>query len=140
MSKRKRRGQSSSKEAPRRRKSRPSPVIPIVVGLVVVAIIAGAIVSITNRSAANSAVAGDVPLATSQALATGSQPSPAVARASIQEATDRVERGEALLVDVRSQAAYDKSHAAGAVSFPEEEADARLGELPRDKELILYCT
>jgi rhodanese-related sulfurtransferase len=45
-----------------------------------------------------------------------------------------------LLVDVRSASSYEKSHAVGAVSIPEETIASRLQELPRDKEIILYCT
>ena len=56
------------------------------------------------------------------------------------EARDKMERGEAVLVDVRSQESFDRSHAAGSISFPEEGILARLDELPRDKEMILYCT
>jgi rhodanese-related sulfurtransferase len=48
--------------------------------------------------------------------------------------------GQAVLVDVRSKASYDKSHAAGAISMPEEEVGARVDELPQDKDIILYCT
>jgi rhodanese-related sulfurtransferase len=28
----------------------------------------------------------------------------------------------------------------GAISIPEEEIRSRLGELPREQEIILYCT
>jgi rhodanese-related sulfurtransferase len=41
---------------------------------------------------------------------------------------------------VRSRESYDKPHAAGAIAIPEEEIAARLNELPRDKDVILYCT
>jgi rhodanese-related sulfurtransferase len=56
----------------------------------------------------------------------------------LEEATEKVEQGEAVLIDVRSRASYEKSHAVGAISIPEPEVDARLAELPRDKELVLY--
>jgi rhodanese-related sulfurtransferase len=51
-----------------------------------------------------------------------------------------LEKGQALLIDVRDSGAYDQSHAVGALSFPEGEIESRLSELPRDKQLILYCT
>ena len=140
MTKRKRRSSSPSKKPKQRRKSSPSLLIPIVVGVVVVVIIVGALISIENRSSAVGNTSGDKPVATAQPLGTQSQPFPGVARVSIQEANDMTQRGEALLVDVRSRASYDKAHAAGAVSFPEGEIDARRDELPRDTELILYCT
>ena len=57
-----------------------------------------------------------------------------------QETQDKLAQGQAILVDVRSKTSYDKSHAEGAISVPEDEIGARQNELPRDKDLILYCT
>ncbi len=106
----------------------------------VVAIIAGAILSFENRPAASANSKFSVPVVTVQPQPTNQPPFPNVPRISIQEAKEKVELGRAVLIDVRSKQAYDSQHAAGALSFPEEEIEARLSELPRDKELILYCT
>jgi len=114
--------------------------IPVVVGLMVVAIIAGVILSFQNRPAASANSPFSVPVITVQPQPTNQPPFPNVPRISIQEAKEKVELGQAVLIDVRSKQAYDSQHAAGALSFPEEEIEARLSELPRDKELILYCT
>jgi rhodanese-related sulfurtransferase len=75
---------------------------------------------------------------TAQALATGSIPFPDVPRIALQEAKDKLDGGQAVLVDVRSKQSYDRSHAAGAISIPETEIDARMDEFPADKELVLY--
>jgi rhodanese-related sulfurtransferase len=56
----------------------------------------------------------------------------------VDETQEKLAQGEAILVDVRSSTSYAKSHAAGAVSIPEEEMEARQNELPRDKDLVLY--
>ena len=45
----------------------------------------------------------------------------------------------ALLVDVRDPDEFDEGHIPGAVNLPLNELRARLGELPRDRELWLYC-
>jgi len=139
LTKKKRRstGSASSRKRKPNSKSSPSLVIPIVVGLVVVAVIVGAIISIENRRATAATVSGGG-LATAQPLDTSSIPFPTVPRISLQETGDRLGQGEAVLVDVRSRESYDKAHAAGAMSFPEEEVDARLDTLPRDKDLVLY--
>jgi hypothetical protein len=139
LSKRKRRTRSSSKPVQRRQKS-PSLLIPVVIGLVVVAVIVGAVLSVENRRSGTGDVSGGALVATSGPLPTLSPPNPSVNRVSIPEANERVQSGEAVLVDVRSRASYDKAHATGAMSVPEEEVDARLDDLPRDKDLILYCT
>jgi predicted sulfurtransferase len=51
-----------------------------------------------------------------------------------------VEKGEALVVDVRGKEAYDQEHAVGAVSIPVNEIEARLKELPKNKLIAAYCT
>jgi rhodanese-related sulfurtransferase len=51
-----------------------------------------------------------------------------------------VEKGEALIVDVRGKDAYDQEHAEGAVSIPVGEIEARLAELPKNKLIAAYCT
>lgn len=63
-----------------------------------------------------------------------------VPRISAEEARRKAEKGEAVLLDVRSKNAYDASHAEGAVSIPLGELEARLGELPKDKLVAAYCT
>jgi hypothetical protein len=44
-----------------------------------------------------------------------------------------------LILDVRSPEAYEEGHIKGAISFPEADVDARVGELPRDKLIVAYC-
>jgi hypothetical protein len=107
--------------------------------LVVVVLVLGAIISFSNQ---RSAGVGNAPgvVATAEALATRSIPYPDVSRISLEETLPRLEQGEAVLVDVRSRSSHEKAHAAGAISMPEEEMDARIGELPRDQDLVLYCT
>jgi rhodanese-related sulfurtransferase len=45
-----------------------------------------------------------------------------------------------VIVDVRDRVYYDEMHAAGAISIPLSELEARLGELNPDQWIILYCT
>ena len=102
-----------------------------------VAIVVGAASSLSNQ---RSTGLGDAPgaVATAQAQATQSLPYSGVARISLEETLEMLEQGEAVLVDVRSSTSYEKAHAAGAISMPEEEIDARMNELPRDQDLVLY--
>jgi len=44
-----------------------------------------------------------------------------------------------IIIDVRAKSQYEEGHIAGAISFPESEADARVDELPRDRLIISYC-
>jgi hypothetical protein len=44
-----------------------------------------------------------------------------------------------LILDVRSSETYAEGHIEGAISFPEADVDARVGELPRDRLIVAYC-
>ena len=61
-------------------------------------------------------------------------------RIEAQEAKRLVDKGEAIIVDVRSRAAWDTGHVQGAWLIPTEELAARLSQLPKDKLIITYCT
>jgi rhodanese-related sulfurtransferase len=47
--------------------------------------------------------------------------------------------GRPLLVDVRTPQEYAGGHIPGAVNVPVDELRSRLSELPRDRELAVYC-
>ena len=62
-----------------------------------------------------------------------------VPRISAEELKARLDSGEAILVvDSRSPAEFETLHIAGAISVPSNEVDSRLGELPRDQEIVFY--
>jgi rhodanese-related sulfurtransferase len=44
-----------------------------------------------------------------------------------------------LLVDVRTPEEYQRGHIPGALLIPLDELRRRLGELPRDREVAVYC-
>jgi hypothetical protein len=140
--KRQRRGQPASKTRRRGQRGLSSIMIPIVVGVIVVAVIAFAIWSFERQQPAWAAVPGDisVPVTTAQPGQTSAPPHTDVLRISVSDTKTKMDRGEAILVDVRSKSSFDTSHAAGAISIPEGEIDSRLDELPKDKEIVLYCT
>ena len=43
------------------------------------------------------------------------------------------------LVDMRAPGAYYREHIRGAVNIPAEELKQRVGELPADRLIVLYC-
>jgi phage shock protein E len=65
-----------------------------------------------------------------------------VPRISIEDAKAALESGEAVVVDVRSDAAYEVSRVAGAINIPldEIEANPTALTLARDQWIITYCT
>jgi hypothetical protein len=61
-------------------------------------------------------------------------------RISAADAKKALDAGKAVLVDVRSLDAWQDEHAKGVVSIPVNEIYARMSELPKDKQVIAYCT
>jgi rhodanese-related sulfurtransferase len=51
----------------------------------------------------------------------------------------RLERGDAVLIDVRPQEEFAAGHIDGARSIPIDELERRLSELPADREIVAYC-
>jgi rhodanese-related sulfurtransferase len=51
----------------------------------------------------------------------------------------RVRAGEVTVLDVRPDEEYRAGHIPGALSIPVGELKARLGELPKDREVVAYC-
>lgn len=48
-------------------------------------------------------------------------------------------QGDFVLLDTRPRMAFEKEHIAGAVSFPLEELEQRVGQLDRAQEYVTYC-
>jgi hydroxyacylglutathione hydrolase len=55
------------------------------------------------------------------------------------EAHELVERGEAIIVDVRDASAHAEGHIAGSVNIPIGELSDRMDELPTDTRIITSC-
>jgi len=55
------------------------------------------------------------------------------------ELSDRLERGEVMVLDVRPAAEYRAGHIAGARSVPITELRRQLRALPEDVEVVAYC-
>ena len=71
--------------------------------------------------------------------ATRATPDDGVRRMTIVELRDAMEKGEAIIVDVRSETEYKRGHIKGARSLPRGEIAKRADELPKDKLIVSYC-
>ncbi|MDF9763413.1 DNA-binding transcriptional ArsR family regulator/rhodanese-related sulfurtransferase [Peribacillus simplex] len=58
---------------------------------------------------------------------------------SLSELKDRMDKGEAILLDVRPLEEYEEAHIPGAVSMPIEELSEKLSTLPTNYDVIAYC-
>lgn len=67
-------------------------------------------------------------------------PYPDVPRIPVGQAREGHEAGTILFVDVRSAQNYASAHISGALSVPSGSGDAAYTELPRDVQIVTYCT
>ena len=93
----------------------------------------------TDRSASNSPISSTSPTAANK-LKSSELHSDGARRINVQEAQALVASGQAVVIDVRNQAAFEISHIRGAKLIPVAEVGTRSGELPRDKTIITYCS
>jgi 3-mercaptopyruvate sulfurtransferase SseA len=66
-----------------------------------------------------------------------------VPRITVDELKERLAKNTPVfIIDSRSQGSYDNSEMKikGAVRIPADEIESRLGEIPRDREIVVYCT
>ncbi len=67
-------------------------------------------------------------------------PSDSARRITAAELHSLWEKGNVLIVDTRTEPAYKESHIKGAILINATEVSAKVGELPRDKMIVTYCT
>lgn len=86
-------------------------------------------------------VLGQTPIQTPSDEHTQSPEKAAVRRIAPEEAAMLVQTGDAILVDVRSEEAFEADHIRGAKHIPYAEIDRRASaELPPTRWIIPYCT
>ncbi len=67
-------------------------------------------------------------------------PYPGVPRTPLEEVKAKFDAETVLIVDSRSAEEYARSHIPGAISLPLSDLSAQNPDLPRDTEIITYCT
>lgn len=67
-------------------------------------------------------------------------PSDGVRRITPVELHDLLAKNEAVVIDVRNEAAYNQGHIRGAKLIPEAEVANHASELPKDKLIVTYCS
>lgn len=63
-------------------------------------------------------------------------------RIDVERAREKLESGEAVMLDVVQPSTWEEMNRVikGAVRIPPQEIDQRFEELPRDLDIIAYCT
>jgi|SRR5215813_5933382 len=63
-----------------------------------------------------------------------------VRRVTVPELQEMLARNQAVVVDVRNEAAYAQGHIKGAKLIPFTDIQNHLSELPKDKTIVTYCS
>lgn len=63
-----------------------------------------------------------------------------VTRISAEDLKEKYNAGGVVIVDVRDQASYEANHIKGALHIPLASIEANLDLLPKEKEIVTYCT
>lgn len=75
------------------------------------------------------------------AAALAGDPAPAPAPVTVDEVHQRQQQKDASLyvIDVRAPEEYAAGHVPGAINIPHDQVASRLAEVPKDKDVVLYC-
>ena len=69
----------------------------------------------------------------------GQSPAGAGVDISVDEALRLWKNKEAIIIDVRTPGEYQDGHIPGVVNIPLDELEKRIGEIPKDKKVVLIC-
>lgn len=58
---------------------------------------------------------------------------------SVQQAKEMIDGGGVFILDVRTREEYDAGHIRGSTLIPVQVLKERLGEVPKDKKILVYC-
>lgn len=96
-----------------------------------------ATVNNTNQTAASAAVRSNNKTEVSEPAHIEAD---GVNRISIQDAKTAFDKGTAVIVDTRAETAYKAERIKGSINMPTETVSTRFKELPKDKQIIFYCS
>jgi 3-mercaptopyruvate sulfurtransferase SseA len=88
----------------------------------------------------NAASSGSPPATTPPSSTAQNVPSDGVRRITTVELRAALDRGSAIVIDTRPLESYKQNHIKGSISIPVDEVANRIGELPRDKMIVTYCS
>src|SRR5690349_9619591 len=115
---------------------------------VMLAVAGGADAQRTKSKSKTKTTAGATPAAMASqpsqpAQATEHKTEGEVPRITVDELKEKLaKKSPVFIIDSRSQGSYDNSEMKikGSVRIPADEIESRLKEIPRDREIVVYCT
>jgi 3-mercaptopyruvate sulfurtransferase SseA len=88
----------------------------------------------------NVAIGSRQPATTPGSSSAQNVPSDGVRRITTVELRDALAQGTAIVIDTRPLESYKQSHIKGSISVPVDQVVNHIGELPRDKMIVAYCS
>jgi 3-mercaptopyruvate sulfurtransferase SseA len=76
----------------------------------------------------------------SAAPAAPAEPADGIKRMTLEEARAAVEKGAAVIIDVRDAESYKANHIKGSINIPYADIGNRIKDLPKDKTAVFYCS
>src|SRR4030095_15175115 len=103
--------------------------------------LASAIIGLGVLTACNSAELKNLKAAaTAPSQTSATPPADGARRVTSAELKALLDKNEAVVIDVRNEAAYNAGHIRGAKLIPEAEVVNHVSELPKDKLIVTYCS
>lgn len=106
----------------------------------IVYFLAVTLVALGVLTACNSAEWRNSRISSGAPAPTVAPPSDGVRRVTVAELKDLLAKNEAVVLDVRNEAAYNTGHIRGAKLIPEAEVVNHMDELPKNKLIVTYCS
>ena len=114
--------------------------IPYRVALAMIFVLAGFSLSACNTKSGNIQTSERASNSQQQPEAVPALPTDGVRRITVSELKDALEKGEAIVVDVRGSVEYKLGRIKGSRSVPLGLIAQQSRDLPRDKLIVTYCT
>ena len=96
-----------------------------------------------NEANAEKSAPAKAPAAAAQPVAQVTSPAPEAPKAQITNIdwakALEMQKAGGLLIDVRTPGEVAEGTAPGSINIPLQEAEQRLGEFPKDKDLLIFC-
>ncbi len=97
-------------------------------------------IGILAGCASRDAIVSQTQRPSGQSSQSPSPPADNARRITAADAYKLYEKGNVLIIDTRTEAAYKESHIKGAILVPVSEVAAKVNDLPHDKMIVTYCT
>jgi 3-mercaptopyruvate sulfurtransferase SseA len=114
----------------------------LLISFALASLAAFALIACNSADAPNRVASTSTPATPAQpkVAPTAGVPADGVRRITTAELQDLINKGQAYVVDVRNEAAYNLGHVRGAKLIPNTQIAERAKELPRDKTIVTYCS